>query len=52
MGDQFNVNLSNYNLHTHANGINNIFSNNTVHKAVNWDNNSLMLRLTGTAYAI
>ena len=34
MGDQFDVNLSNYNIHTPTNDIDNIFSNNTVHKAV------------------
>ena len=32
MGDQFNINLSTYNVHTHAND--NIFSNNTVHEAI------------------
>ena len=36
-------------IHTHTNGSNNIFSNYTVHEAVNWDHNSLMLRFTGTA---
>ena len=34
MGDQFDVNLSNYNIHTPTNDIDNIFSNNTVHKAI------------------
>ena len=34
MGDQFNVSLSNYNLCTHTNDIDNIFSNNTVHEAI------------------
>ena len=31
MGDQFNVNLSNYNVYTHTD---NIFSNNTVYEAI------------------
>ena len=34
MGDQFNVNNSNYNVHAHINDIDNIFSNNTVHEAI------------------
>ena len=34
MGDQCDINLSNYNVHTHANDIDNIFSNHTVHEAI------------------
>ena len=34
MGDQFNVNLSNCNVHTRTDDIDNIFSNNTVHGAI------------------
>ena len=34
MGDQFNVNFSNYNVHTHTNDSDNIFSNNATHEAI------------------
>ena len=34
MGDQFDVNLSNYDVHIRTNDIDNIFSNNTVHEAI------------------
>ena len=34
MGDQFDVNLSNYNMYTPTNDIDNIFLSNTVHKAI------------------
>ena len=34
MGDQFDVNLSNYNIHTRTNDIDNIILDNTVHKAI------------------
>ena len=34
MGDQFEVNLSNCNVHTYTNDVGNIFSNNTVHEAI------------------
>ena len=34
MGGQFDVNLSNYNMHTPTNDIDNIFLSNTVHKAI------------------
>ena len=47
MGDQFDVNLSNYNMHTPTNDIDNIFSSSTVHK--DWDYYSLILRFTRTA---
>ena len=34
MGDQLDDNLSNYNIHTRTNDIDNIFSNNTGHEAI------------------
>ena len=34
MGDQFDVNLSNYNIHNHTHDTDNIFSNKTVHEAI------------------